>query len=824
MGKKELTIWHLFSLFTFNLFNMFFHYLKIAFRNLVKHRTFSFINVFGLAISIACALLVMFHVKKELSYDKGFRKSDRIFRVTQQDVGQNSRGWAATAPPLAPSIKDEFPEVEQSVRFHRPSPYQVLSFTPQQGNVTRFEEKGGFFVDPQVTDVFDLEFIHGDRENSLQEKNSIVVSQAMARKYFGNENPVGKILHDDNINLPLKVTGVFRSYAFPTHLQFDYLLSMRSIESYQDEQTMQRRTWSGFYSFVLLKNADQKKAVEDKFSAFMLKFYAPTGETKEQILSKRELHLQPISEIHLHSKLEKEMYPNSDVTYVYIFSVSALFIVLIAAFNFINMSNANAFNRVTEIGVRKVAGATKRQLMLQFLGESLLTTLFATTLAVLLLKSGITLYNNSTAGTFEFKELWNGPNISMLFILVLGIGVLAGMYPAWFISNFNSATSFKPKATPGVGVNVVRKGLIVFQFAISVFMIFSTLVVYRQLQFFHSKDVGFDREQLIAVKMYAGMYNNLQALTNEMKRNSDIKQFSFVSVLPGERFAARPFLPLSDKSQTDEGSTRIMWSDENLLATLQIQLKEGRNFFRQWPGIKTNEFLLNESAVNVFGLKDPIGKQFTSDMDTGVVVGIVKDFNFASLHSGVDPLVIQYQPYRVNYMLVKVGEGKIPQTLAYLESGIKALAPSSVFNYSFLDDQMNRLYESENRMSQIFKGFAAFAILISCLGLFGLSAYAARVRTKEIGIRKVLGASIARVVVLLSKDFVALVLLAIVLALPLSGWIMNKWLEGFAYRIEITSAIFLLSGSLVIFVALITVAGQGMKAAGADPVKSLKTE
>lgn len=672
------------------------NYLKIALRNLLKNKAFSFINVFGLAISIACAALVIFHVKKELNYDKGFAKSDRIFRVTQAGLGQDTRHWAATAPPLAPSMKEELPEVEQSVRLHRPSPFQVLSYTSSQGNVVRFEEKGGFFADPHVTDMFDVKFIYGDTGTPLLEKNSIIVSEAMARKYFGSENPVGKTLQDDNINLPFRVTGVFKAFSFPTHLQFDYLLSMRSIESYQDEQTMQRKTWSGFYSYVLLKEPASKKVVEDKMPAFMAKFYASTGDTREQILSKRTLHLQPIKEIHLHSKLEKEMYPNSDVTYVYIFSVAALFIVLIAAFNFINMSNANAFDRVTEIGVRKVAGASKKQLMLQFLGESLLTTVLATALAILLLKGTLPMYKAFFSADFTFSNLWDRSNIIGLSILVLGIGLLAGLYPAWFISNFNPATSFKSKAdSSGFGVNAVRKGLIVVQFAISVFMIFSTIVVYLQLQFFHKKDVGFDKEQLVAVKLYGEMYGNLQVLIDDMSRNPDIKKSSVVSVLPGERFPTAPFLQVSANKDADQGSTRIMWSDDGLLPTLQIQLMQGRNFLKQFPEIKTNEFLVNESAVKVFGLKDPIGKEFISDRDTGVVVGIVRDFNFASLHSGIDPLVIQYQPYRVNYLLVKVGAGKIPQTLVYLESKIKSLASSAVFNYSFVDEQLNRLYESE---------------------------------------------------------------------------------------------------------------------------------
>jgi putative ABC transport system permease protein len=355
-------------------------------------------------------------------------------------------------------------------------------------------------------------------------------------------------------------------------------------------------------------------------------------------------------------------------------------------------------------------------------------------------------------------------------------------------------------------------------------MIFCTIVVYRQLQFFHRKDIGFDKEQVIAVKMYGGMFDNMSALSDNISRNPAIRQVSFVSVLPGERFPTQPLLQVGNAREADKGSIRVMWADEKLLPTLNIHLKEGRNFSNQFPDVKKNEFLLNESTVKVFGLIDPIGKQFVFDRDTGTVVGIVQDFNFASLHSGIDPLVIQYQPYRVNYLLAKVSGGNIPSVISSLESSVKQIAPSAVFNYSFVDEQMNRLYESENRMSQIFKGFAAFAILISCLGLLGLSAYAARIRTKEISIRKVLGASVTRVVMLLSKDFVTLVMIAIAIALPLSWWTMSKWLEGFAYKVNIDFLIFLISGAFAIVVALITVGFQGVKAAIVNPVKSLKTE
>ena len=653
----------------------------------------------------------------------------------------------------------------------------------------------------------------------------MIISEAMAAKYFGNEHPVGKILRDDNTQVPLTVTGVFRTFPFPTHLQFDYLLSMRTIDSYQDEQTMERRTWSGFYTYVVLKNQHHKKTIEDRMPNFMLTFYASTGESKTKILTSRRLHLQPITDIHLHSRLEKEMHPNSDITYVYVFSIAAFFIVLIASINFINMSTANAFNRTKEIGVRKVAGATKKQLVSQFLGESLIITLIAAAVSLLLLQGGIPFYNTLTGKNFAINDLWNASDLIVLLVLILVIGVLAGLYPAWFISRFNSAASLKAKpAAAASHVNVTRKALVVFQFTVSVFMIFSTIVVYRQLRFFHQKELGFDKEQLIAVKLYSDTRSKLNALLSDMTNTASIADFSLVSVLPGERFSTQPFLRAGETNDDDKWSTRIMWSDEKLLGTLHIELKAGRNFFRQSPDIQQNEFLINEATVNAFGLKNPVGSRFICDRDTGIVVGIVRDFNFASLHSPIDPLVIQYQPYRTNYLLVKTKAGQLPQALDFIKATFKALSPSAVFNYTFVDEQLNRLYASENRMSDALKAFAAFAIFISSLGLFALSAYTARVRTKEVGIRKVLGATVSSVVLLLSKDFVKLVAIAIAVALPLAWLAMNTWLEQFAYRIAIHPIIFILSALLAMVVALLTVLYQGIRAAQVNPVKSLKTE
>ncbi|WP_342085389.1 ABC transporter permease [Dyadobacter sp. OTU695] len=804
---------------------MFRNYLKIAWRNLWKSKTFSLVNITGLAVGIAGVLLITFHIRHELSYEEGFEKADRIYRVTYESTGEDSRHWAATPPPLVPALQQAFTQIEAGVRMHRLFPYQLFSYTSPAGEVKRFEEKGGFFANEEVIGTFDLPFVAGDPKSALKGANSIVLSEAMAKKYFGNADPMGKTILDDRARLPLLVTGVVKSFGFPSHFQFDYLVSMPTIERYLDKQSLDNTGWSGFYNYVLLRKDASAAQVEAGLPAFAVKFYGPSGDSKEKILATRHLHLQPIRDIHLHSKLEKEMYPNSDITYIYIFAVAAIFILLVATVNFVNISTALAFNRMKEIGLRKVVGGTRSQLLRQFLGESLLVTLLSTAVAVLLFKLIIPYYTNVASGGFVFDSMLTIPNMAIVALLVAGIALLAGLYPAWFVARFNPVVSLKGKRLSGTGVNVVRKGLIVFQFTVSVFMIFGTMIVYRQMQLFHHQDLGFDKDQVVAVTMYDQMREKYSVLMDEMSKNSNIASFSITSTLPGERFGNYTASPLHRPEQDPlPENSRMLWSDDKLLTTLGIQLKEGRAFRSQFPEIKNYEFILNEAAVKAYRLQNPVGEAFVAEGDTGIVVGVVRDFNFASLHAGVEPLVIQYNPYRTNYLLVKVKGGSLPATIGFLESRIHTLAPASKFTYAFLDENLDKLYVTENRMSKVFNGFAALSIFISCLGLFGLSAYSAKLRVKEVGVRKVLGASVTSVAFLLSRDFLLLVLIAIAVSLPLAWWAMERWLGAFAYRISIGWEVPAMAALAALLLAVVTISFQAIKTALLNPVKNLRAD
>lgn len=795
------------------------NYIKIALRNLWKHKGFSFINIFGLALGIACSLLMILHVKNELRYDTGYPSAPNLYRVTMESM-EDGRHWAATAPGIGAEMTRRFPQIQGMVRFYKSRPLQVLSYTDANGVSQRHEERNGLFADANVPAVFNLHFLSGDAATALEEPGSIVLTDQLAIKYFGTTDVLNKVLREEVNQQPLRVTGVIATPEVPSHATFNYLISLSTFLNNLPPEMRDNHTWNALYTYILLPDQRACQAVKDGLPAFNQEFYAGLGETPAEISAHRRLHLQPVRDIHLHSKLEKEMEANSDIRYVYIFSIAALFILLIAAVNFINIFTVQANGRTKEIGLRKVIGALRPQLAQQFLGESFCITLIAAGLAIAMVYAALPLFNQVTGRQLHIEELVNLKNLWILLGLTTAVGLLAGLYPAWIISGYRPVNALKGANTRVAGT--VRKSLIVFQFTIAVFLIFSTVVMYRQLKLFHDKDLGFDQEQLVAITMYDETWKHFDGLRDALAQNKDVISYSITSTLPGERFSMQSVKVLGrDK---EEETIRAIWADEQLLPTMKLQLTAGENFRPQWPAVSPYSFWLNETAVKKLGLQNPIGTRVRLDGDTGVIVGVVKDFNFASLHAPIDPLIVEYRPLNANYLLVRSQAGKLPETLAFLEQQVKTIAPASVFTYNFIDDKLETLYASENRMMQLFRVFSGFAILVSCLGLFGLVVYASRLRVKEVGIRKTLGASVTGVTLLLSRDFIKLVAIAVLIAWPLSWWVMHSWLSGFAYRVSINGWTFLVSGLLTLLVAVLTVGAQAMKAAAASPVKSLRSE
>ena len=800
------------------------NYIKTALRSIHKQKLCSGLNVLGLAFGIACSFLIGIHIKNEMSFDRFFPKADRIYRMTEESLREGGRHFAAIPPAHGDVIQDFIPEIEATARlFYMQT--RICRTTGSEEEPKTFEEKKGFFADPSVLEIFDLELLLGNPKTVLDSTYKVILSQETAKKYFGKQNPVGKKI-DMYYGRPMVVTGVFKTLPWNTHFNIDFLVSVSTMPQIGSKDILTNRNWNAMYTYVLLRPQATRAQVEAKIQDYLAAFYEGEG-TREEILSSRTLNLQPLTSIHLHSKLEKEFSPNGNIAYVYIFSGVALFILLIAGFNFINISSAQAFKRMKEVGIRKTVGAERSQVIIQFLLETLILTLLAAGLAVLLLIFFLPMYNSMTGLALTLSQLFNPVNIAVGMAIVLLISFLAGIYPALFMASFRPAASIRGQRDPHSAAALVRKGLVVFQFVISIFLIFSTLTISGQMNYVRERDLGFDKDQVLAVQLYGNQRQyaiiNSRAFKTELLNHSGISGVTLTSILLGMRIGMEDFRPLSTPEDRSLPSIRIFRVDKDFVETMNLEMVEGRSFKSLSPEI--HAYIVNESAVKLLALENTVGTMaFNSGTGEGEIMGVVKDFHFASLHNKIEPLVLAHVPRRAEVALINMKGGSIPETLAFIRQKFEDTVPSHPLVYTFLDEYINLLYQSDLRMGSIFRAFSLLAILIACLGLFGLSSYAAEIRIKEIGIRKVLGASVPNLVTLLSMDFAKLILGAMLVAWPLGYWAMSRWLQNFAYRTGIGLSSFLLSGILALAVALITVSYQSIKAALSDPVRNLRYE
>ena len=805
------------------------NYIKIAFRNIFKQKFNSFLNIAGLSLGIASSMMIFFHVQKELSYDKHYPKAAKIFRVTEEDIQQN-RTWAATSFPLAIRLKDEIPEIENTARFYY-TRTRILSCRTEGGVSKKFEETNGYYADPDVFEMFDFPFIHGEPGNALNQPNSIVLTVSMARKYFGNGNPIGEKIIDDTREWIYLVTGVMEDLSPTTHFEFDYLLSMSTFYSQLREAGQERLLnhtgWNALYTYVLIHESQTTGAISSRLPDFTANFYAHEG-SREEILSRTAFRLQPISRIHLHSNIEKEMSPNSSYEYVVIFSVIAILILVIAGVNFINISTAQAMKRFKEVGIRKVMGAQRRQLMRQFLVESTLLTSLSAFMAVLLFKLFLPIYNNLSGNRLAFGQTFSLAFVLLFLFLIILIGIIAGLYPAMFMSTFRPANTLKSFKIPKSSVAHMRKGLVIFQFAISIFMIFSSIIIYMQMVLFRKMDLGFDKEKLVAIKLYGNLQEetgkNSAALKTELLANPAISDITKSNKLLGERVGSSDFIFQDLPEDHGRHNMRGLFVDENYVETLRIELLKGRDFSDITPGSRA--FLINETAAELLNGEDPIGLTVRSGLsgNKGPIIGVVKNYNYVSLHNRIEPLLIEYLPEATQYMFIRIRGENIQEILEFIENKVEEMASGHLFIYTFVDDRLDRLYVAEDRTSRIFNCFSLLAIFISCLGLFGLSTYSAELRIKEIGVRKVLGASSSSIVLLLSREFIILVFAANILGLPVAYIVMNKWLQNFAFRIHIGISTFFISGIFALIIALTTVSYRAIRATRTNPVETLRYE
>jgi putative ABC transport system permease protein len=805
------------------------NHLLIAFRNLSRNRAFSVINILGLAIGLATCLLIMVYVLDEASYDRQFKDVGQLYRVA---LGEGGDGWAAGPAPMAGQLKSDLPEVAEAAR--------LMNF-PNMGNTAleytagkeshRFIEPNGYYVDSSFFKVLSYPFIAGDPQTALEQPNSIVISQTIAKKLFGTEDPIG---HQINVNLPFgrfdyTVGGVFQDKGLRTHIPAHFFLSMKN----RDVGTWvpNLKSWSMtniFHTYIRLKPGSDPIAFEKKLNPF---FQRRGGEDLKALGVAKGLILQPVKDIYLQSKLGNEIAPNGDIRTLYILSSIAFFILIIACINFMNLSTARSEHRAREVGVRKVMGARKNALILQFLGESFLLCGIALIVSLLLTWLALPFFDAFTQKDLQpFRE----PRLIAVIVgLTLFAGLLSGCYPAFYLSSFNPVAVLKGKLVHHLSAAVLRKGLVVFQFTISIGLIIGAIVIARQMALFRNYDLGFDKDRQVVLPLQGKQEAiNYDVLRDQLTKSPYIKSVSSGSTYPGiANINEMPFYA-QGKTGKDFVSIQEVAVNNNYFQTLGLSLLSGRGLITERAG-DSSSIILNTTAVRQLGL-DPataIGRKISYNWENikneMTITGIVKDFNFESLHNPIKALGFSTRNFfgnKYGYLIAKIQTPDLGSALSYMGDSWNKINPATPFAYSFIDQDFARNYDKEQRTSSLVLYFTVIAILIACLGLFGLTAFAAEQRMKEIGIRKVLGASAANVAVLLSGDLLRLVAIAVLIACPIAAYTMHKWLENFNYRTNLSWWIFPASAALAAFAALVTVGFQSVKAARTNPIVSLRSE
>ena len=788
-------------------------YFKPMLRNLRKQGGYTFINVAGLGLGVACSLLIFLFVRDELSFDRFHEQADRIHRI----VIQNTYGGQESEHLLAPvnmgeHLVADLPDVLTATKMRQ---YGATLFT--QGDQP-FYETGGFGADSHFFDVFSFPLLQGDPQTALTKPQSVVLCEHLAAKYFKGENPVGQVLKLGTRGTEYTVTGVVEEVPQNSHLQFHILFSFDPERLFGSPDS-----WLGgaYPTYVVLKEGVDPVTVEAAIADLREKYM--TAEAMQKVAYR----LQPLTQIHLYSNLAgSELGENGDIRYVYLFSTIALLVLVIACINYMNLATARAAQRAMEVGVRKTLGASRGDLVRRFMGESLLISALAVTVGVALVELILPVFNAFVGRAISIQYLGAGSIVPLLVGLVLVVGLLAGSYPAFTLSAFRPVAVLKGQRLAGPRGRWLREGLVVFQFAVSVFLIVATFVVLRQLDYVHTARLGFDKEHVVMIQTRGAIADRYDAFTEALERLANVEGVSTTHV-PG-RSMTGPVFPEGADLEGEGTMTSMADVDPAFVQTMGIDLAAGRDFNAAITTDAQTAILINETAAHAFGWTEPVGKtlRFGKDGEELQVIGLVKDYHYQSLKETITPLILRVDPegYVYNNIIVRTSGTHLPATLASLEETWKQFVPERPFDYQFLDEAFDRYYRAEERLGRIFGYFALLAVFIACLGLFGLASYTAEQRTKEIGVRKVLGASVSNIVVLLTKTFARLVLIAFVFATPLAYLGMNRWLEDFAYRIDISGWIFLTAGLAALLIALLTVSYHAIKAALTDPVKSLRYE
>ena len=805
---------------------MFKNYFKIAIRNLLRYKGFAIINISSLTIGIIGCLVIGLFVWDEWQYDKEIPGGENVYRIYEQRKNNDAITYGApVAPAYASFLKRTYPEVDTATRILM----SLDKFLMEIGDKRNYEDKG-WFVESSFFAIFPLKFIKGDPATALAEPGTVVITEDLAKKYFKGEDPVNKTIYIDKDTFAVK--GVLAKLPDHFHLNFRYLMSLPSAGIQRED--MERWTWHQFYTYVKLKPGANVQQLQDKFQAHMKKEIFPTlTQSGFTFLP----FFQPLKDIHL--KSSDFIYDNAvrgNQTYVKALTIIALFVLVIACFNFINLATARSFRRAKEIGIRKVVGAERKQLVFQFIGETILLSVISILLATIATFFIVPLLNQFTDKSISFNPFTN----PFLGLLIVGsgivIGMLAGIYPALVLSGFQPIKVLKNMKLIGSGGGAwLRQALVVTQFTLSVLLIVSTTIVYRQTQFLNNKDLGFSKEQVIYFQTRGDVESKLETFKSELKRSPNIVSLTSGYGLPGDQYAGDGVTIGSTGEK--ERSANVFIGDHDYVKTLGLRIVAGRDFSKDMATDVKEAFLINETAVKEWGYGTPekaIGQPIRwnewAPLDTlnpvkkGKIVGVVEDFHYKSLHEKVTPTVIQIYPQVVFKVAVKLKTADIKNTIAYINGIWNKFSPGYPLDYKFMDETYGAMYKAESKLSDLLWIFTVMAIIVGCMGLFGLAAFSAEQRTKELGIRKVLGANAFDIVGLLSKNFLVLVIISSVIAVPIAWWRMNKWLEDFPYRVNISWWIFGIAIIAALAIALLTVSFQAIKAALVNPVKSLRTE
>ena len=810
-----------------NNYGMFKSYLKIAWRNLIKKTIYSTINIFGLGLGIACCFLIFMFVQDELSYDNYHEKGDRIYRVIHGsksiDDLKSSRSnpfWVWGNAPIGPALGNEFPEIEKMVQFSGRADI-LLSIDDKH-----YQEDGVFFMDSTAFDVFSWKLIQGNPKTALTAPYSIVLTEETAKKYFGDSDPLGKSLKASEAagrsNAgDYTVTGVMADLPSNSHFRFNALLSMSTFKKSIPE-IFSAWGYVDFYTYFLVNENFDRGAFEQKIPSFILR---AQGDPK----STYSIAIEPLKDVYLRTDAERQPGETGSLSNIYIFSIIGIFILVIAIINFMNLSTARSMERAKEVGIRKSIGAYRSSLVFQFLGESFIIVFLSMLVAIILVSVAMPSMSSFTGKVLSIQHHLNWKTIPIFISILLLISLIAGSYPALVLSGFAPVTVLKGIAKSNLGGVNLRRFLVVFQFSLSIALIAGTIIVYTQMNHLLDMDLGFDRERMLILDYnYDELVNRKsEALKIEMEANPAILSAAFSRSVPGSYFPnAGTEIQTPDGEMKMEGQP-IFQVGMDFINHFGLELVAGRSYSRDHPSDSTKALVINEAAAKQYGYLNPadiIGKKFSQWGKVGTVIGVVKDFNYISLHRTIEPLTLPLEPYASRYLSLKVKSEDMAKTIAEVGEIWSKLAPHRPFLYSFLDEDFNRQYQSDFFFRKLFTTFSCLAIFIACLGLLGLATYTAEQRTKEIGIRKVLGAEGHNIVTLLSKDSIKLVIVSILIATPISWYALNQWLEGFAYRMVIQPWIFILAGLVALGIAILTISYQSLKSASMNPASLLKSE